>query len=158
MNTTEIHQYGGAISQTRSCGFDAETGIKVLVSPSGPESNERALELAKLLAGDAHELRVLADRLISFNEHFAKQEREIERLRALVPPEKPARLFGRGWVRFESGGRMWLLADREKGWSKFGFVVGGWDDLFRRYDVRVVEHGQDEAGLWWAVENREVQP
>ncbi len=72
---------------------------------------------------------------------------------ANIPPGSPARLIGRGYVRFASTGEMWILNNRERGFGHFGYRCDSWDDLFRRYDVRVVESGRDEHGDWWAVES-----
>lgn len=90
---------------------------------------------------------------VSASETLEQQRLELERTRALVPPKAPLRIFGRGFVRFDADKSLWLLGKREAGWSAFGFRLDSWDDLFRRYDVRVVECGADEHGSWWAVEN-----
>lgn len=63
------------------------------------------------------------------------------------------RLLGRGCVRFDERGRIWALSNREKGWSAFGYQFDSWDELFRRFDVRVTDHGTDEWGAWWVIES-----
>jgi len=70
----------------------------------------------------------------------------------MVPPPSPARLLGPGCVRFDSMGRLWLLNKRETGWSSWGVICDGWDDLFRRHAVRITAHGTDEHGPWWTAE------
>lgn len=72
-------------------------------------------------------------------------------LRAQIP-EVPARILSTGTVRFLNG-EIWLLSKRETGWSSFGVRVGSWDELFRRFNVVVTEHGTDKHGAWWSVEN-----
>lgn len=97
----------------------------------------------------------LVDTITTLQDSLERQRLELERTRALVPPKAPLRIFGRGFVRFDADKTLWLLSKRETGWSAFGFRQASWDDLFRRYDVRVVECGTDEHGAWWAVESGE---
>lgn len=66
---------------------------------------------------------------------------------------RPIRLIGVGCVRFDEKGRIWCLSNREKGWSAFGYQFDSWDELFRRFDVRVTSHGVDDLGPWWGVES-----
>jgi hypothetical protein len=95
----------------------------------------------------------LVDTIATLQDALERQRLELERTRALVPPKAPIRIFDRGFVRFDADKTLWLLGKRETGWASFGFRLDSWDDLFRRYDVRVVECGADEHGSWWAVEN-----
>lgn len=76
---------------------------------------------------------------------------ELAAARAKVPAV-PARIMSTGTVRFMNG-ELWLLNRRESGWSSFGIRVGSWDELFRRFNVAVTDHGTDEHGAWWSVEN-----
>ena len=66
-------------------------------------------------------------------------------------PEKPARVLGPLCVRMQNG-ELWALNKRETGWSSSGFLVGSWDELFRRWDVIVTEHGVDKHGAYWMCE------
>lgn len=75
---------------------------------------------------------------------------EVQRLRAEVPPTDPVRLLGPGCVRFREG-QLWLLNRREGGWSSFGVQLASWDDLFRRFNAIVTEHGSDAFGPFWVV-------
>lgn len=130
----------------RASTFDVGE-LHVLVNGgSGEEGTEAAFALACCLASATlvqTEDRATIDRL----------ERELAAAKARIPPARPARLMGRGYVRFTGAGELWVLGGREKGWGHFGYRCESWDDLFRRYNVRVVEAGEDEHGPWWAVEN-----
>ena len=47
-----------------------------------------------------------------------------------------------------------MLSRKDKGFGEFGVrIEGGWDTLFREYGVVVTEHGNDQHGLYWIVEN-----
>lgn len=65
--------------------------------------------------------------------------------------EKPARVLGPLCVRMRAG-ELWALNKRETGWSSSGFLVGSWDELFRRWDVLVTEQGVDTHGAYWMCE------
>ena len=91
----------------------------------------------------------VAEQLSTALERIAELRKENARLVSLVPPKSPARLLGPGCVRMRDG--LWLLNQREKGWTSWGVRLDGWDDLFRRYAVTVTAHGEDEHGLWWEV-------
>lgn len=64
----------------------------------------------------------------------------------------PRNLLGAGCVRKAMDGRLWLLGDPEKGWSAFGFCVDDWDELFRRFNVRIGVPVQDATGQYWPAE------
>jgi hypothetical protein len=53
-----------------------------------------------------------------------------------------------GCVRF-CGTELWLLNRREGGWSAWGVLCDGWDDLFRRFAVTITEHSTNEYGAYW---------
>lgn len=99
-------------------------GIIVQIQPRSADENARAKRLAEVISAG------------------------IEK----IPPMRPVRLLGVGCVRFLDG-RPWLLNKREGGFASFGVPCESWDDLFRRYDVRVTDHGSDATGEWWSVEN-----
>jgi hypothetical protein len=110
-------------------------GISVYIEPNEDDSASRALAESLLAAPDV--IRDLQ------TENLA--------LRARVPPKTPARLLGPGCVRMRDG--LWLLNKRAGGWASWGVRLDGWDDLFRRYNVLVTGHGEDEHGMWWEVSN-----
>lgn len=147
-----VHVYMRGQSGTRNVGFE-RNGLSVLVSPTHEEQNEQAEELARLLAQESDAIARLADRIAAAEARATTAERARAEMAAKVPPARPARLMGPGFVRFDpTHGVPWLLSKREKGWASFGVRLDSWDDLFRRYDVRVTEHGTDEHGPWWRVE------
>jgi len=124
--------------------FDID-GLRVTVTPSvGGDLNEAAFELACRLS--THDRRVAE---LEAEVTHLKAERDA--LKAEIKPPKPSRLLGTGYVRF-CGKRMWLLNRRDRGFGEFGYWFESWDELFRHFDVRVVDHGQDEHGPWWSVE------
>lgn len=110
------------------------------------ESEHDPMEIAEWLAH-------LPEKLQLAEERIEQLETEAAELRSRVPPATPRRLMGVGCLR-ERDGKLWLLANSTKGWSAFGIMLDGWDDLFRRFDVVVNPPNQDEHGQWWPVENR----
>jgi hypothetical protein len=150
------YQWGNMGNGKRNAGFHVGN-CEVLVQPSAGDHNDEALELARgFLASTEHEKAFKA----ASDERLAFLHSEVSRLKARerellgrIPPERPGQLMGRGYVRFTGAGQLWLLGNREKGWGHFGFHMGTWDNLFRRWNVTVVDFGNDEHGPWWAVEN-----
>lgn len=118
-------------SRRRSLEVD---GVQVFVEPH--EDDARSLAVAEFL----RDAPAVVDSLRA----------EVQRLRALVPPAEPVRLGHGGCVRFRDG-KLWLLNRREDGWSSFGVQLRGWDDLFRRFNAIVTEHGSDAFGPFWVV-------
>ena len=117
-------------------------GIKVSVSPEvDGDRNEEAFQMACRLS--------MADVRI------ATLERQLAEAKAQIVDQnrRPARLLGTGYVRF-CNGELWILNRRERGFGEFGYRCDDWDDLFRRFNVHVSDHGEDEHGPWWAVENK----
>jgi hypothetical protein len=139
-----VTTYCGDARGARSSGFNTDK-LKILVTPNDQADNERAFEMACDFAGHAARVAELRRQLREANDKIAA-------LRSSVPPKRPARLLAPGFVRFR-GSELWLLGHRENGWSAFGFLLDDWDDLFRRYNVKVTSHGSDEHGAWWGVEN-----
>lgn len=118
------------------CGRSFEIdGVTVLVR--GHSDDERGSAVAEFLASAPRVVETL--------------RAEVQRLRVAVPPADPVRLLGPGCVRFRDG-KLWLLNRAEDGWSSFGVQLKGWDDLFRRFNVAVVEHGRDAFGDFWIVD------
>lgn len=99
----------------------------------------------------ARELAALRVQRADLHRQCEALRARVSKLEAQVPPERPAQLFGLGCVRF-CRGELWLLNGREKGFARSGFLLASWDELFRRFNVRVTDHGTDEHGPWWAVE------
>lgn len=126
---------------THARGF-ALDGARVLVNG---ESDAAIAAITTELAGARQrcaELQAEVNRVIKLNTEMAEA----------IPPKRPAQLLGDGVVRFDPvTGQPWLLNTREKGWSAWGVVCADWDDLFRRFNVRVTGHGVDAHGAWWQV-------
>jgi hypothetical protein len=89
---------------------------------------------------------------------YASMAAELKKTQAMLPPKRPTRLLGTGYIRTTPSGEIWLLGSREKGWGAFGYGFDSWDTLFRAFDVRIVEVGTDEHGPWWRAENTGVTP
>ena len=155
MTASAVRVYMRSSNGTRAAGFDLEEGISVLVSPRDEDKNSSAEEWARLLAKDATACAALVARALDADERAEVAAREKAAMAAKVPPTRPARVLAAGYVRFDERGGIWLMGKRETGWSAFGVRCDSWDDLFRRYDVRVTGHGTDDTGLWWRVENVE---
>lgn len=88
-----------------------------------------------------------------FGTSMAKARARIRELEAAaLPPARPTRVLGTGYVRFADG-KVWLLNNRERGFGEFGFEFASWDAMFRAFDVQITGHGVDEHGPWWSAEN-----
>lgn len=124
----------------------------VAIEPDDAESDDAAGALAEALLGEYARWEDLRGRYTGAVAEIAALKSRIAKLELLVPPKQPQRLLGPGYVRFAAGA-MWLLGKRETGFAAWGVRLDGWDELFRRYDVKVTAQGEDEHGQWW-----EVQP
>lgn len=140
----------------RTCSFHAGA-VTVSVRPTFRADNDAAKQLAEDLLGPAVVITVLRRNLDeaeaqiqAWKDKCMGMRRELDELKA--PPPPPARLFGRGAIRFLNG-QMLLMNRRDQGWSSFALPLSGWDELFRRHDCAVVAHGTDDAGPWWEVES-----
>ncbi len=150
-----VHEFPIQASGNRIRTFDVGN-IRVSVE-ADREHDDRAKALASALVSHALGVEWRWTALENERDHAVKSA-EIARdkmldAQAKLPPPSPVRLLGVGTVRFDEQGRMWLMNKRETGWGSFAVPVADWDDLFRRYNVRVTEHGVDSAGAWWSVEN-----
>lgn len=109
--------------------------------PNADGSRRRSLKIDGITVmvephGDDAAARALAERLAG----------------APQPAPISSPLLGPGYVRFR-GRDIWVLGSREKGWAAFGYRFASWDSLFRTWRVVVTDHGIDEHGAWWKVEN-----
>ena len=139
----DVTTFGGG-----AAGFSA-SGFEVLVR--GICSNDGAPEFARDLSEHAAAIQRMQAQIEALRAQNMKLTAENHALRAKVPAV-PARILATGTVRFD-GRDLWLMSRRETGWGSFGLRVGSWDELFRRFNVAVTEHGTDEHGAWWSVEN-----
>lgn len=145
LEVPEVSTYGVPSGGGARASFFKRGALTVTVTGLFAEHTEPAFEAACELARASFMIATLTEE----NEALIA---ELRAARADIPPARGARLLGRGYVRF-AGAELWILNNRERGFGHFGFQCDGWDDLFRRYDVRVVESGRDEHGDWWAVES-----
>ena len=147
ITTWMVNNDGG---RTRS--FDVD-GCSISVRPSDGDQDTRAAqfttELAAAAVGITERWTALEAERDEAVRRAAELSRENARLSRLVPPPEPVRTLAPGCVRFADDGRLWLLNRREGGWASWGVPCTGWDDLFRRYAVRITEHGTDEHGAYW---------
>lgn len=156
----EVKQWATRANGARGAFFEFDDEIRVDVQAMHAEENERVLTVAQTLAATTEALRAADLQVCAAKaearqalERAASAETALAEMRATLPPKSPARLLGRGHVRFDSDGTLWLMNKLESGWSSFGLRFSSWDEVFRRFNVRVVGHGEDEDGPWWAVEN-----
>lgn len=96
--------------------------------------------------------RAFTEELASALPELAKARAKIRDLEQHIQPKNPVRLLGPGFVRWDGQGQMWLLNNRERGFGEWGVMLDDWDELFRRYSVRVTGAGADEHGSWVQVE------
>lgn len=128
--------------------------------PSGGRRRSFVLDGVEVTVGDHEDDehgKLIAEFLAGANDQVDRLAAENRELRASTPPANAARLLGPGVVRFRES-ELWLLNSAERGWASFGVRCDGWDDLFRRYDVRVTKSGSDETGDFWVVENNRAAP
>lgn len=128
-------------------------GCNVLITPAeadDPSAERLAAAIARLAVGAASRYVELEVQLAEAKERAFTAQRDLRAAQAQIPPKTPAKLLAPGFVRFQ-GERMFLMNRRERGFGEFGIEVDGWDDLFRRYSVKVTGHGADAHGLWWEV-------
>jgi hypothetical protein len=157
MDTIPVTQYGSDNQTARASSFRPLDAFEVVVKSWDPDNNDRVFQMAIELR-DAAELHHADLALV------ASLREKLRVAESKVPPKVPARLMGTGCVRFDGRGDLWLLnckvdpatgrALPSAGFGEFGFVFpGGWDELFRAYNVRVTSHSSDAHGPFWLVEN-----
>ena len=152
----EITVFAKRADGTRMRAFDVD-GCTITVTPRDDDEgeDERAAQLALELATVGTNISVRWVKL------FDERNEAVTRVAALqienaliaskIPPPTPARMAGTACVRFDEQGRLWLLNRGDRGWAEFGIRLDGWDDLFRRYAVRVTSHGIDQHGTYWII-------
>lgn len=151
MTAAKIIRYGvAAANGGHRRSFDV-MGVTIYVEPHEDDAHaERIAEelaasgavVARMLEAESH-----AHRLAAENDRLKMQ------LKAAQHPPPPARLLGRGCVRFDTDGQLWMMNRAETGWASFGLCIGSWDELFRRFDAVVVEAKQDATGWYWVIES-----
>lgn len=128
-------------------------GCKVLVSGDDDARCESvAAQIARLAEG------LERDRVeINQAKAEARHERSMRTLEAnrraeaeAKVPAAPQRIMGPSVVRTDERGRLWVMSNREQGWSSWGFLVDDWDEIFRRWRLRVDGVGADEHGPYVA--------
>lgn len=125
----------------RNRSFEID-GCTVLVTP-GNATDEEAAAVTERLAD-------LDEQLLLARAAYTGANAALGVALSQIPPKRPARMLGPGCVRFLNG-RLFLLNRRERGFGEFGVECDGWDDLFRRFDLKVTTHGEDKHGAWWEV-------
>jgi hypothetical protein len=148
VTTYGIGTSGALGGDGRASSFD-RGDVRVLVSGGSTEANfELACDLVR--AGRLLEIR---ERLIDdLRAQLDKAKSEVRKQN-----RRPVKLMGTGYVRFATDG-LWVLNRKERGFGEFGYRYESWDEMFRDLDVRITEHGTDEHGAWWAVDNFPSRP
>jgi len=146
-----IHEYAQQADGTRLRQIDWSDGVTVIVRANSRGTDEEAAITATVLAG-------IEEAIEGAQKAVASMAAELKKTQAMLPPKRPTRLLGTGYIRTTPSGEIWLLGSREKGWGAFGYGFDSWDTLFRAFDVRIVEVGTDEHGPWWRAENTGVTP
>jgi len=146
-----VHAYCEKPDGTRNRTVDWSDKVEVQVcSRCGADD----CDVAKAVEQIADIARVV-ERHEEETRQFRGQEADLRKRLAQalnqIPPKRPARMLGTGYVRFADGKPV-LLNRRERGFGEFGFTCESWDQLFREFDVRITDHGVDEHGPWWAAE------
>jgi hypothetical protein len=151
--TIEVTTFGAGNGGTIRRQISTGRGVTVLVSPTTNDDNAAAEDMTSVLAaflGKTERAWTQLEQRCREAEQFAERLEALTRkLEARVPPPSPERMLGPACIRFDDRGRLWVLNKRETGWASFGVIMDGWDDLFRRYAVRITEHSTDECGSYW---------
>lgn len=129
---------------------EAGTEADALVAQVTEWCRDSVTQLARTDALLRHNQAKWDSERADLNRKIARLRQQLHEHQALHP-EKPARVLGPLCVRMQSG-ELWSLNKRETGWSSSGFLVGSWDELFRRWDVIVTEQGVDRHGAYWMCE------
>lgn len=147
MSAVEVKQHGASANGSRQAFFDVE-GIKVSVTHWDGERNDDCVKLATELSDRAE----LIARLDQAKKACALLAAEVKVARSQIPPKSPARLLCGGIVRVDEKGFPWVMNKEATGWASFGVRCDGWEDLFRRFDIRITSHGSDECSAFWRFE------
>lgn len=147
MNDIKVHQHGESASKARQAFFSVDD-LKVSVSSWDSGRNDDCMKLATDLS-DRAKLRSRIDELEAM---LAASQEETANARSRIPPKSPARLLGGGVVRVDDKGFPWVMNKEATGWSSFGVRCDGWEDLFRRFDIRITSHGSDGFSAFWRFE------
>jgi hypothetical protein len=162
----EISLGGGASKVTGVTCRGVPTSLGELVPFAAREDGRRNVGIrwpgvSVLVERTSDDPEAAAEALARLPIELAEARARVAEIEPKVPPARPARIFDGGCVRQDpqDPSKLWLLSSPAKGWGAFGVrVEGGWDDLFRHYDVIVGEVGSDAAGTFWAVHPRAVAP
>lgn len=148
---TSVHAYCEKADGTHDRSVAWSDKVEVLVcSRCGAQDSD--VERAALQIADfSREIERYEEELRQFRGQEEDLRKRLADAIRQIPPKRPSRLLGRGYVRFADGKPM-LLNRRDRGFGEFGFTLDSWDQLFREFDVRITEHGVDEHGPWWAAE------
>lgn len=152
MSAGDVRYYGAGADGLRAARVEWPNGCEVQVRAITSQADIDAA--ADEIAAAAKQRMPWIAEAIRLRDEIARLRGELAAARAEIPPATPVRVGRGGCVRFAADGRLWLLACPEKGWSAWGVPCAGWDDLFRRYNVRVTEHGTDSHGAFWRIEPR----
>ena len=151
IDTAEVTTYAPGGSGRRAHGFGID-GHRIMVTPriegEGEDDTEDAFRVACWLSRIAATEAALLARV-------EEAKSEICALQDKLPPERPANLLGDGCVR-QRDGSLYLINRADDGFGEWGIRLDGWDDLFRRYDVRVNSPETDDHGQYWVVSPREA--
>lgn len=147
--TTFGERPGGGRARQFSAG-----NVGVLITPMNEDHDDEARVLAENLFSATHgQVRhwlALERRARDASARAQTAEARTAELMALLR-FSPTRMHGILTARFDRVGYLWLLNRREDGWASFGLCFASWDEVFRRFNCRVLDHGVDEAGCWWSV-------
>lgn len=155
--TRQVHAYCEKQDGTRNRSVVWSDRVDVLVSGKCGADDADVAKAARQIADFASEVDLHNNAIREAAEREADLRRQLAEAKRQIPPKRPARMLGRGYVRFVDGKPI-LLNRRERGLGEFGYTCDSWDELFRMFAVYITEHGVDEHGPWWAADPLPTPP
>lgn len=147
----KVHAFCEKPDGTRNRTVEWSDKVEVQVCSRCGADDDDVADAAQQIADFAQTVEDHESDLCRQRSENAALHKRLAQALSQIPPKKPARLLGTGYVRFADGKPV-LLNRRERGFGEFGVTCDSWDQLFREFDVRITAHGVDEHGPWWAAE------
>jgi hypothetical protein len=153
----QVHTFCEKADGTRNRTVTWSEQVEVQVCSRCGADDDDVAKAARQIADFASEVDLHNNAMRAAAEREADLRKRLADALRQIPPKRPARMLGRGYVRFVDGKPI-LLNRRERGLGEFGYTCDSWDELFRTFAVYITEHGVDEHGPWWAADPLPTPP